>query len=137
MRSLLAVCSLLGVLGCGNGETPLQTYPLTGTVTLDGKPIPTASILLKDPIGQLRSCVATVQDGVIRGESTAGEKEVEITAYRIAEGKTIPGADGTGTEPATEQYLPAKYNSESTLTVTIAPKKNVAPLTFDLQSKTP
>lgn len=134
LRSFFIVCPLILILaGCGSRDSSMKTYSVKGMVTLDGKPIPTASVLLKDPSGQLRTCVATVQEGVLKGESTAGEKSVEITAFRIAKGKTVPGADGTGTEPAMEQYLPEKYNSESTLTVTISPG-GTTPLNFELTS---
>ncbi|WP_437192937.1 hypothetical protein [Planctomicrobium sp. SH527] len=119
--------------GCGSGEQGPKVYPLTGTVTYDGTPIPSATIVLKDPTGQEKSYLAKVVDGVISGESSAGEKKVEITATRVAEGKTVPTADGSGTQPATEQYIPEKFNFKSTLTATI--ENGPTTLKFDLQSK--
>ncbi len=128
--SLFLLCTLVG---CGAGDQGPKVYPVTGTVTFDGAPIPTATIVLKDPTGQDKSYLAKVVDGVISGESSSGEKKVEITATRIAEGKTVPSADGSGTEPAIEQYIPEKFNVNSTLTATI--EQGPTTLKFDLQSK--
>lgn len=46
----------------------------------------------------------------------------------------VDNAEGTGKEPAIEQYLPAKYNVKSTLEIEVKPdSENQFP--FDLKSK--
>lgn len=127
----LSVATLALFAGCG-GETGPRLYPVTGTVTLDGEPIPTATILLQDPSRQDKTYIALVKDGVVSGEATAGQKSLLVTAIRQAVGKTIPGADGTGEEPATEQYLPERYNLKTTLTTEItSPGPNVLDLKLE------
>lgn len=120
--------------GCGSNSGP-KVYPLTGQVTLDGKPLPAGNILLQDPAREERNYIAIIKDGVITGTSTPGEKRVSITAIRPAKEKKELAADGSGDyEATTEQYLPEKYNTRSTLTVQIKPSNDNV-LNFDLSSR--
>ncbi len=129
---LFVLLAVAFVSGCSRDTGPV-IYPVTGTVTLDGEPLPYATILLKDPDGQQKTYVAEVINGEIKGNATAGKKTVEITATR-PRGKMTQSPDGVGMAQEVEQYLPEKYNERSELTAEIVPGKSVS-ISFELKSK--
>ncbi len=120
--TLVVLGFLATSVGCSQNSGP-RFYPLTGKVTFNGEPVSTATLVLRDPAGQEKTCLAKVINGEISGESSPGEKIIEVTATRIAEGKTVPSADGIGKEQAIEQYIPEKYNVKSELKATISDKQ--------------
>jgi hypothetical protein len=106
---LLAGCLVLA--GCGPSGPP--TYPIAGVVTYDGKPLPTGTLTLIPDSPKARTTVAPITDGVYSTAITAGEWTVNIMAVR----NTGP-VDPKLKEAPREQYLPAKYNRQSTMKVT-------------------
>ncbi|QDU10210.1 hypothetical protein [Gimesia aquarii] len=122
------------VIGCGSGESGPKLYTVSGTVTLDGQPIPDASILFKDPASKNKSYFANVKNGSFNSEMEAGKRRVLITANRQSKNKMVDNAEGTGKEPAMEQYLPSKYNEKSILEIEVG-SNNENSFTFDLKSK--
>lgn len=121
-------------MGCSGSVDGPKLYSVTGTVTLDGQPIPDASILFKDPTGKNKSYFASVKDGSYSTEMEAGKRQVIITASRKSKDKMVDNAEGTGKEPAMEQYLPAIYNEKTTLEIdVVSGGENQFP--FDLKSK--
>lgn len=134
LRSLVIITSATFIMGCGGGEEGPKLFPVTGTVTLDGEPVPDASILFKDPTGKNKSYFASVKDGAYSTKMEAGKRKVLITANRQSKDKMVDNAAGTGKEPAMEQYLPAIYNEKSTLEIdVVSGGENQFP--FDLKSK--
>ncbi|MGL4944216.1 MAG: hypothetical protein ACRC46_13625 [Thermoguttaceae bacterium] len=126
---LVLLCGVCLVAGC----TPApEGTKLSGRVTLDGAPLNGGQISLVDiktnePVG-----------GGIKGGSYSlhikpGEKSVQITATRVT-GKVPrdPRAPNGEMIESTEQYIPAAYNSKSTLRVTVGDKS----LTQDFELKT-
>jgi hypothetical protein len=127
--------ALLGLAGCGPSG-PEIAY-VSGRVTMDGKPLPNATVLFipengrpgvgrTDASGNYVLNFAENRQGAIPGKSS-----VRITTLRDAEqddtGKSVPGSPET---------VPARYNSNSKLEFTVEPrKKNVA--NFDLESGGP
>ncbi|WP_232100785.1 hypothetical protein [Gimesia fumaroli] len=122
------------MMGCGGGEEGPKQFTVTGTVTLDGQPIPEASILFKDPSGKNKSYFAGVKDGAYSTKIEAGKRKVLITANRPSKDKMVMNAEGTGKEPAMEQYLPAEYNEKSTLEIDVV-AGNENQFSFELKSK--
>jgi hypothetical protein len=128
----LFACSL-SVAGCGSGG-PEIAY-VSGRVTMDGKPLPRATVVFvpengrpsggeTDDDGNYVLNFAQGRQGAIPGTAT-----VRIMTMRDADqdenGQTIPGSKET---------VPARYNSDSELTFEVEPKKtNVA--NFALESK--
>jgi hypothetical protein len=109
----LLVCGLLVVSGCGGTTT---AHAVTGIVTFQGKPLPEGEIVFVAEDGKA-SDPATVKDGKYSVQVTAGKKLVRIRAARIKPG----GArDAMGT-PVPEDYLPAKYNTQTTLRAEVVP----------------
>lgn len=111
-RRLGFLCWLLTLplaTGCSSGP---RTYKVTGAVTLDGKPVPMGDVLLVSDDGARGPDAAKIQDGRFELRSTAGKKRVEIRAHRqIGNGPMGPIYD---------DYLPADYNSGSTLTAEVS-----------------
>jgi hypothetical protein len=107
---------LLALAGCSRG--PGQ-YALEGSVTLDGQPLTKGNISFlpengtKGPIagGEISAGTFTIP---AKGGTFGGRFRVEITATRPAAYK-VPDRMTGKLVPAIEQYLPACYNTESTL----------------------
>lgn len=113
--SLPALIVLCSAIGCGGGSGP-ATYPVSGTVSMDGEPIPKGQIVLRDPEGTIVSAGGTIIDGEFSFESQPGSKQVEIIARREVPGKFQAPNPGEEKFPVLEQYIPKRYNTESELT---------------------
>lgn len=122
----LVVC--LAFSACNRGRPEPKRYPVSGTVTLDGQPLAEGLITFKTiATGAIESI--DIKDGKFAGRAEPGDRRVEVYFFRM---KT-QDIDGMKTE-IKENVIPARYNTESTLT------KNVAPdgpnqFTFELLSK--
>jgi len=128
LSKLLPIVCLLVIAGCGGGDVEtIETAAFKGTVTLDGSPLEKGIIQFrpgKDASGQpLRGQMTEATINAGQYELTAdkgavvGENIVLISATKVV-GKEM--ADGEEIEKV-EQYLPAKYNSETTLSVNVTP----------------
>jgi hypothetical protein len=106
---------MLPLIGCGDGKPP--KYSLSGMLTFDGKPIPEGSIMFQATDKRTAPDTALIVDGKYQLELTAGEKLVMVEASKFVgpEDKTM------GVRPR-DQYLPHKYNVESTLTMEVKPQ---------------
>lgn len=106
----LVVCSAL--VGCGSsGPTK---FTIEGEVTLDGEPIKSGYILLRDPTRQVGSAEAPIVDGVYQIETLPGDKTVEITARKEV---PLPGGRPNieGDSTTFVEAIPARYNKKSSL----------------------
>ena len=120
----LLLLNLVVLFGCG-GQTGPERVVLTGTVTYQGEPIPKGSIRFI-PTGETKgpNSGSNIQDGTYeakaRGGVVLGTHRVEIRATRPT-GESKPKATQHLNEfpEPTEQYLPAKYNDESELTLEV------------------
>jgi len=113
--SLLA--AFLACCGCGHRPAQEKTYPVTGTVMLDDKPMVEGEIFfVSKQKGDFQ--ILPIKDGSFQGQVKVGKRRVEIRAYRTAKGVMLgPGSS----EPSRENYLPKRYNEESTLTADVTP----------------
>jgi hypothetical protein len=129
---LLLIVALVCV-GCGSSG-PEIAYVI-GKVTMDGKPLSHATVLFVPENGRPAGAT-TDKDGHFvlnfsegRKGAIPGTSIVRIMTFRDADqdenGETIPGSPET---------VPSRYNTESTLTFDVQPKKkNVA--NFELTSE--
>lgn len=128
MRLLLIglLCVVPGLLaGCGKSE--FET--VTGTVTFDGQPLPDGDILFQPADPKYGPDAGKINDGKFTLPVRPGSRKVEIRAVRM-----VPGKKGPMGEDAHEDYIPAQYNDNTTLTADVQPgSKNE--FSFQLTSK--
>ncbi|MCA9128906.1 MAG: carboxypeptidase regulatory-like domain-containing protein [Planctomycetales bacterium] len=100
---------------------------VSGTVTLDGKPLPNAVIYFQPVNGERPSGAPTDEKGrydLMYATTTAGarvgEHKVTITTYSEM---TIDNETGNHSE-GTPELVPDKYNIKSELTATVKPGQN-------------
>lgn len=134
IRSLTAGVGLaLAIVVSGCGPSGPEISRVTGTIKMDGKPLPAAVVMFVPDHGR-PSAAETDANGKYVLEFSAGRKgaipgnnRVEINTGRLAyerDGKQYP---------AVKESVPAKYNRNTELTFNVEPgKSNVAD--FDLQS---
>ena len=122
--SLFLAASLLAS-GCGRSGP--ATYAVSGAVTWNGAPLTEGSIVFMAADGKTAAAPGTVRDGRFAFRAEAGTKKVEIRAVREV-GEVIP-AMGV---KARQSYIPAMYNSETTLTAEVIPG-GANQFTFDLK----
>jgi hypothetical protein len=132
-RLALLTVFALSLAGCGPAG-PEIAY-VSGRVTLDGKPLPYASIVFIPENGRTAGASTDENGNYVlnydddRQGTMPGKNSVRITTerdpYEDASGKQIPGS---------KELVPARYNTNSTLVFDVEPrKKNVA--NFNLESK--
>jgi hypothetical protein len=117
MKSRFATASLLLTacfIGCDGGGPEL--YPVSGTVKLDGEPLPAAEILLVDESGVENPIPGRVVAGKFQMMSTPGRKKVQIRATR--EFGDVDAAMGARPQ---QQYLAARFNSQTELRAEVIP----------------
>lgn len=116
----------LGLIVSLGGCNTASEITVKGTVTFEGTPVETGEILFIPADGTGPVGAGPITNGEFSFIATPGEKKVEITANRVGD---KPAPDGL---PNYIPYIPAKYNTQTTLTKTVENKaENV--YTFDLK----
>ncbi len=127
--TLLSAIALVSLTGCNGDAAAEPTYPVQGTVTLDGAPLDEGEIYFISPAtGQVD--ILPIRNGRFQGEASAGTRNVQIMAYRETMQAPMPGEDP---EPSLENYLPARYHAESILEAEVQPGGDNQ-FTFELES---
>lgn len=101
---------LLPLTGCGPSEVVVS-----GTVTLDGKPLEDGHIAFRPlpATATAEAAGATIKGGKYQVKVRPGQNRVEITAARAA----APGPkEAIGPLPAPKSIIPERYNVQSKLT---------------------
>lgn len=138
---LCCTVGLLGLIlsGCGGGSGGL--LPVKGTVTLDDKPLAGATVTFQPlEAGGSPSYGQTDASGSYTLEFAAGKPGAMPGKHQVRISKSVD--DGVSTEKSPEvkgktrrvarETVPAKYNRETTLEVTVEEGKKV--YNFDLES---
>lgn len=99
--------------GCGRSGPRL--YDVSGTVTVNGKPLDQGTIAMDPADGKGDACGGEISGGRFRLRASTGPKRVTICAYCMTDMK---GPDGN---PIRRQYLPNKYNLQSQLKADVSP----------------
>ena len=119
--TILLACLAFAPMGCGSSDD-LQRVVVSGRVTFKGQPVEFGQLRFK-PESSTRGpvTIAPVREGKYladnQGGVPVGEHIVEILSYDM---KAVNGKwpDGPGSNPP-PQILPAKFNTQSQLTVSI------------------
>lgn len=123
-RAVLLAGVGLAITGCGSsGPT---RYPVEGTVTYNGQPLPDGHISLFAVDGQAAPDAGPISQGKFKIMSTPGKKRVEIKASRDKAGAPTAAAKAMGALTEREQYIQARYNDKSELTIEVKTEKNEA-----------
>jgi len=129
-QSVLFLISVVCV-GCGEGD-PLAAKrgSVSGTVTFDGQPVEEGRITFT-PVGtEGQLAGAEIKDGEysipLAQGPVAGQHKVSIVASRkTGEQREAPMPAPPGTKiEVKEEYIPPKYNRQTTLTADIEPGEN-------------
>jgi hypothetical protein len=126
--------------GCGGQEGP-ATVTVTGSVSLDGKPVSSGQIILNDVAGNEKAYAGIIKDGTFSFPSTVGQKKVSISSPQEVAGSStivggIPGDPVSAENPAPQilESIPAKYNEQTELIADVTTAgDNTFP--FELTSK--
>ncbi len=138
---LFAGITLFIAIGCsGSDELEFTLSQVQGTVKYKGKPLESGKIRFI-PDGEVvngqvagKAVFADIKDGKYslstEQGATVGKNRVEIKSYRGSGRKVV--ASGTGNkEEEIVQFIPERYNSQSTLSIDIKEGDNVHD--FDLK----
>ena len=121
---VFAFTGLLGVAaGCGSAPTGPVMVPVTGTVTLDGKPLPQGVVTLLPSAGGRAPSATTDDQGKFQVESIAGDHKVAVSKVEVTGGPP-PSADGLAPDFATapqkvKAIVPERYNRPDTSALTV------------------
>lgn len=122
---LSCIFSVFLLLGCDANDGKIS---VTGSASWEGTPIAEGSILFM-PVGDPGSSdAAAIKGGNFTVKTSPGKKQVQIFAY--TPGKMVESPTG-GTSQSRNQIIPDKYNTQSTISLDVAP--DMAPLKYDLQ----
>ncbi|WP_406697777.1 hypothetical protein V5E97_02825 [Singulisphaera sp. Ch08] len=118
----VALAMTLLMVGCGN-EGPAR-QPISGVITLDGKPLPSGSVTFA-PLDGTTAATAEIRDGAYRiGRSEGpapGRYQVEINAVKPT-GKRIKHPDlPSETIEEVRNVIPTSYNVETQLAIVVTP----------------
>jgi len=106
--------STLLLIGCGDAGP--RTYPVSGTVTFDGKPVSDGDIFFIPADAGIGPDAGKIVDGVFDARAKEGKCRVEIRALDV--GPDTPVIEGS---PIAANYIPQRYNSDSELEVDVSP----------------
>ena len=118
-----------------------MTVTITGSVSLDGQPVPSGQIIFYDVAGTDKAYAGVIKDGEFSFPSTVGQKKVSISSpQEVAGSSTVvggtPGDPVSAENPAPQllEAIPAKYHEKTELTADVTTTgKNTFP--FELTSK--
>jgi len=106
----------LAVAGCGKSGPAM--YTVSGTVKYDGQDVTDGFItfLPEDPTAGAEA--GPIKAGRYTAKVREGKNKVKVQATRA-----VPGKKGPMGEQAVEQYIPPKYNDETTLSAAVGSGK--------------
>ncbi len=137
-RLLLLVSGLWGFSGCFGGGNVPDLAEVTGTVTLDGKPLPNASVVflpvVQDQEESRPASGTTDESGGYTLEYSTSESGARPGSYRVSISTYRPeGEDWDGNHtPGAPETVPNVYNTQTTLTADV--KVDGPPIDFPLKS---
>lgn len=114
-------CAAIALFVVGCGSSGPKTYPVKGTVSYQGKPLPLGAIMFVPEDGPTASA-AIQSDGTYQVDLIAGAHRVQVVAIPPRQGKPDPYAEGgldTTGFPEPKPLVPAKYNRYDTSEVQI------------------
>jgi hypothetical protein len=143
-RLVLDFCCLLAFAGCGSKGPDLPPqYPVSGTITMDGKPLASAGIMFL-PRGETRGTGAFGMSDAAgkyslksdHGGPGAPEGEYAVTISRVVNRDGTPYVPKPDVAEAGErETLPGIYSDSMKSVLTATVPKGGDTINFDLKSK--
>jgi len=131
-RCAVILVVLTGLTGCGPSG-PLKG-PVSGTVSLDGKPLDEGTIYFKTAREGLIEQI-DIKEGKFEGMAVVGDRQVEIYRYVEKKPAKVRGKGPPSGFPALKMNnIPARYSTESTLTAAVT-ESGPNEFKFELASK--
>ncbi|WP_145267234.1 transthyretin-like family protein [Calycomorphotria hydatis] len=130
---LVVVVSLLA--GCNADEGP-DLGTVTGTVTLDGEPLPNAEVVFSPVLSGRSSFATTDQDGHYEMLYTSSRKGATWGEHRVSITTAVEEFSNEATgelTPAVKEKLPAKYHEKTELSANVESGSNT--IDFALKSE--
>ena len=125
---MLTIVSTTAILpGCGSDGPPLGS--VSGTVTLDGEPVPNAFVVFTPEGAGRPSQTKTDASGEFTLSFTGSEGGALIGTHQVTVSTEDIPDEG---EPVPER-IPAKYNTEGSISVTVKDGPNDIPLELTSQ----
>lgn len=134
----LLVCALpiLAFSGCGEAGPPEpELAPVSGVVTLDGKPLPEATVIFGGVSRGITDAEGRYE--LSRGEKKGapmGKQRVVIDKWVLPDGSLYTG-DVSPLEADAKQLLPSKYSDEGASELTADVPAGGGTIDFDLKSR--
>jgi hypothetical protein len=127
MRLLLCLLVLPLIVGCGS-----NLGIVSGTVTLDGQPVPTGTVTFVKEDGSA-SEGAVIAEGKFQAKIPPGKYKLELTGQKVVSTRIQKDFDGKDEVlPVMGPLFPKKYNEQSTLIEEI--KAGPHPINLELSS---
>jgi hypothetical protein len=127
--ALAAAVLCTACAGCGDDEAP--KYDVSGEVTLQGQPLQSGTVSFFPADGQGPTAGAVITAGRYTAEVPPGPKKVEIRSPKVVGQRKLFDAPDSPTSDITEEQVPAKYNTQTTLTADIQDDRD--DLNFNLE----
>lgn len=129
---ILLLVILFSFSGCGGG---IQTVTVSGTVTLDGKPVDGAAVILEPTGGGTPASGITDASGGFSVESTVGPHKVAISKTKTTAKAGGITDEGGAEDVNTEYFTPMRYGSTMTSGLTLDVQPGMDPANFDLTTQ--
>ena len=127
---LQVAAALVAIAACSRQS---EQGTIEGTVTLDGTPLDNGMIHFAPLDGASRTADAIIATGKFSTQVPLGEKRVTITASKFVGKHKMYDAPGSAELDVVQERIPARYNAESKLSVTVNPGNQVAD--FNLEGR--
>jgi hypothetical protein len=133
------VGALVALPAAGCGGTPYKTAPVSGRVTLDGRPLPKATVMFIPAAGTEgkalpSSAGLTDEAGRYSLVLDGGKKEGAVVGKHKVVILLGAAAAADDTKPTFHKQLPQKYNRKTELERDVPPEGR-ADVDFDLKSR--
>ena len=123
---VLALAIVVAVAGCRRASDP--RVPVSGTITLDGKPLTMGFITFVSPTEGVFESME-IKDGGFKGLARPGSRQVDISAFR-EDPRQFRSSKPDEMPPM--NFLPAKYSGASSELTADVSEKGPNTFTFGL-----
>ncbi len=110
--SLLLVATLVAIAGCGRRAHELETSPVRGTITLDGKPVTSGYIVVPTARGKMASARIEPDGSFVFMTYRKGDG-VQVGTHPVTVSE-VPRDEYSSVPPELRVAIPERYKSAGT-----------------------